>query len=316
MPDWWNVNPDVNGKRAERDAVVAAFANANGVGWLRAECPICIADGSKDLKRSLGLNTATGGYNCYKCGARGRLRDEHIQQLGTLVDLEIDDVELDVTRFEDEKFGEPAPGFVRVFEEPGLSNPEFDLVRHYVCSPSAVNINGQRCRGIPAQRAFEMQMGTGTGKCWNRLVTPILNPTNPNGPWLGWHGRDFTGESLVPHLYSKGLDRSKTMWNMEALRIETDFPLFVCEGILDAQTAWPHGVACLGKPIKEHVDFLRKVKRPIAVCLDGDAWREGEALTMKLKLFGKKAVNVRLPPKTDPGDLEQTTLFAQALALF
>jgi len=312
--EWWKLETDIHGKRAQWDGVVSAFANAQGRGWLRAVCPMCEADGSRDLKKSLGFYTFSGGYSCFKCGARGRLPAEYLVQLGSLVDLDLDDVELE-QRHADERRGEPAPGFVRIFEGPGLDDPAHDLVRHYVCSPKAVLLNGKPCRGIPAQRAREMQMGTGTGKCGNRVVTPIFDMARPEGPWLAWHGRDITGESLVPHLYSRGLDRARTLWNGAALFIETDDPVFICEGVLDAQAAWPRGVACLGKPVPAHLDLFRRSTRPIVVCLDGDAWREGEALVMKLRLFGLRAVNLRLPPKTDPDDVTQDYLFSRAREL-
>lgn len=312
--NWWEADIDLMGRKGQWDAVVQAFASMSGRGWLRAECPMCLAEGaSHDKKKSLGLNTATGGYNCYKCGARGRLPEEYQEQLGELIDLELVERRLDDRDDGDEiQRGDPAPGFVRIFEGAGLLDPAHNDIRFYVTAPKTVFLHGQRCRGIPAERARQMQMGTGVGRCTGRVVTPVLDWRDPAGPWLAWHGRDATGANLIPHLYSKHLNRDQTVWNGAAIFEKTDEPLFIMEGILDAQAVWPHGVACLGKPLKAHLNLFKYTTRPIAVCLDGDAWQEGWAYAMSLKLYGLPAANIRLPAKTDPDEVPRDWLFAEA----
>ena len=75
---------------------------------------------------------------------------------------------------------------------------------------------------------------------------------------------------------------------------------------------WPHAVAFLGKPSHEQVDMLMDCDRSIVIVLDGDAWREGWALAERLKLAGKRAAMVRLPPKTDPNDVDRRWLVTEA----
>ncbi len=115
--------------------------------------------------------------------------------------------------------------------------------------------------------------------------------------------RDYTGLSSVPYLYPKRMRRPELLYNEPALYVETDVPVLVCEGVFDAAVAFPDSVACLGKPLQAHVEKLRRARRPVVVCLDGDAWEEGWALAQTLKLHGVCAGNLRLPPKTDPEEL-------------
>lgn len=300
---------DYLAKRAEWEAIVEAFTGASGKGWLRASCPACIAASGHDKKKSLGFNTATSGYNCNKCGMHGRLPPAYRAKLNDLIDLQ--DAPLFGTQVE--TIGvDPAPGFVPLFEEPYLSLPSLADLRRYVTAPKTERINGAPCRNIPEQRAREMHMGTGSYSCTGRIVTPILDWRGLTNRWLGWHGRDATGTNQIPHLYSPGLNRHITLWNGAALAADTDEPLFVCEGILDAQAVWPHGVACLGKPIPSHLSLLLTTQRPIVVCLDGDAWEEGWAFSVRLAMYHKRAAHIRLPPKTDPDEVPRDFLFEEA----
>lgn len=48
-----------------QELVAAAFAGKGGKGWVRADCPMCIEiTGKDDMRQSMGLNMATGGFNC------------------------------------------------------------------------------------------------------------------------------------------------------------------------------------------------------------------------------------------------------------
>lgn len=315
--NWWEKDIDLDGDRGVWDAVLGAYSGARPThsGWVRARCPMCEeASGNIDKKASLGLNTKTGGYNCQKCLAHGRLPLSYRERLADVLDGDVE-FSTAVEPASIIRSVEPAPGFTPLFG-PGELTPAYAKILEYATNPKTVrNAGGKPCRGIPAERVVEMGLGTGTHKLTGRLVFPIFDWQNPLGPWLGWFARDATGMNPIPHLYSIGLSRHTTLWNAQALLVETDEPVFIMEGCLDAQAAWPHGVACLGKPLETHQVLFRRAKRPIVVCLDGDSWREGLALAWTLKHLGKRCVNLRLPAMRDPDDVPREFLFSEAARL-
>lgn len=74
------------------------------------------------------------------------------------------------------------------------------------------------------------------------------------------------------------------------------------EGVPDAIPYWPDAVSCLGKPSEEQIRLLTHAKRPVVMCLDGDAWRLGRRVAERLAYDEVQASFVRLPPKTDPNN--------------
>lgn len=298
--DWWNVSArtDITANKPIWDAVFETYVGRSGRGWLRARCAMCEEiDGKPDLKESLGFNTQTGGYNCYKCGAKGRLPVSYLDRLGDVLDFdEASPVSTSkITRLE------PATGFVPLFEEPALSVPGYEYLRAYA-----------QGRGIPNDVARDMQIGTGTGALSGRIVVQLMDAA---GIYCGWYGRDATGRARVPHRYSRGMVREGLFWNASQIERETDAPLFVVEGCYKTVPVWPDGVGTLGKPLDSHIAPLLRARRPVVVCLDGDAWREGQALAWRLQLNGVLAVNLRLPPKTDPDDHTRSWLLSRAAHL-
>jgi hypothetical protein len=146
-------------------------------------------------------------------------------------------------------------------------------------------------------------MGAGavaSGRLAGLVIFPVVGEGDA---WLGWFGRDATGNGRMKHRYSKGMRRADLVWNSAALYAETDAPLFVCEGVLDAAPLWPDGIACLGKPLEGHIELLQGCHRPIVCCLDGDAWEESWMLSLKLKFMGKRSGFIKLAPKQDPNDV-------------
>jgi DNA primase len=108
------------------------------------------------------------------------------------------------------------------------------------------------------------------------------------------------------------MQRGKILYNAKALYADSTLPIIAVEGVFDALPYWPHAVAFLGKPSYEQIEMLYETDRPVVVVLDGDAWRESWALAERLKLAGKKAAMVRLPPKTDPNDVDRKWLVLEA----
>ena len=270
-----------------RDDIARAVAGKrpSRTGWVRACCPSCEErQGTPDRKFSLGVHLPTGGWNCFRCGSRGRLGDAH-----AMVEVEEPPPPPAV---------EPPEAFYRLHEGPGATARSLDGARDYV-----------RRRGISDEVARAVQIGACTrGKFYGRVVVPVFGS---KGEWL-WHvGRDITNTAMRRYLYPSGA-RVGVMFNGAALDVETDVPLLAVEGCFDALPHWPHAAAFLGKPTEPHVDRLLLARRPVCVVLDGDAWEEGEALAWRLRVEGVRAGCLRLSPMTDPNNFGARELMEAA----
>jgi DNA primase len=138
------------------------------------------------------------------------------------------------------------------------------------------------------------------GRYHHRIIIPVMGQENE---WLGWVGRAWVKNADRPYIYPPGEWRGTTLYNHAALRVESDEPAMVVEGCFDAHAVWPDGVAVLGKPSEWQVDAMCEAKRPVAVVLDRDAWREGSSLAYLLRARGVRAGAVRLPPVLDPDEV-------------
>jgi hypothetical protein len=139
-----------------------------------------------------------------------------------------------------------------------------------------------------------------SGRYAHRVIAPVLSPS---GDWWGFSARDYTDRSERKYINSPNFERGRVLYNQVELHRETLEPLVLVEGVFDALTHLDHAVACLGKPTSEQLKLLAKVSRPVVVCLDGDAWKDAQAVVMQLRLLGVVAKAIRLPPGIDPGNL-------------
>lgn len=255
--------------------------------WRRGICQACVVrTGKPDRRGSFSFNHQTGWYTCFKCGLSGRVRGfEHIEFQQEEKPLEL----------------VPAPeDFLELCRGEGKTTLSLDPARRYL-----------RKRGLTNEEVWkEAHVGAClSGKYGGRVVVPILSP---DGVWLGFVARAWTKEAFVPYLYPKGMNRREVLYNHSALLVQTEQPVFVVEGVMDALALWPDAVAVLGKPSDPQVWALAEASRPVAVCLDGDAHEEGEQLAMRLLLEGQRACNVKLPPKLDPDEVERQWLEDEA----
>lgn len=293
--NWWEQrDPDYDGNDDEREAVFRAVSGQSGSGWIRVHCPLCEhKTGKADRKGSMGYNTASGGFNCFKCGTTGQLdMDRRVELPFTSAEaaaiIESEPVEI-------------AVGYVPVYDEPGLSSPMCDAARAYL-----------EQRGLKSYDCREARVGVALwGKLAGRVIVPIFDPQDEQ-QWLGWVARDYTGKAERKYLYPKGMKRADVIYNEPALYYDVETPVFLVEGTLDVLSLWPDAVALLGKPLETQMTKLASSTRPIAVCLDGDAWQEGWALAMKLQVMGRRAGNIRLPPRKDPDEMPRSWLDEEA----
>lgn len=265
---------------ANEEAVraVLPYLRRSTDGWIRGACPFCPTLRGKSGGDSFGVNTATGGYNCFRCGTKGWVRLEDAPAAGPI------------------KVEEPAEkpkmrlpeGFSPLWKGPALDS--------FVARPARTYLDG---RGLGAEIIRSAQIGVVlNGYYGGRIVVPVLAGRD----LVGWVARDYTGRAPRKYLYPKGMPRGSVLYRRSALRRDSPDPVLVVEGVFDALPHLPDVVAVLGKPSRWHVEELSKSRRPIVVALDGDSWEEAEALAMRLRLRGTKAGSIRLPPGTDPGD--------------
>jgi len=275
--------------RARALAEKSAHEAMNGSGtFRRGICLACEArTGKPDRRGSFSFNTSTGFYQCFKCGIVGRLDGfEHIS--------------FEDRSKEDRPVMEAPEGFYELARGEGATAMSLDKAKEYL-----------RGRGLKDEVLWrEAHIGACISGFYNgRVVIPVLSP---DGDWLGFVARAWVKKHQIPYLYPKGMERRDVLYNRKALFQQTEQPVFVVEGVLDALALWPDAVAILGKPSEPQVAALADAARPIAVCFDGDAWREGEQLMMQLQLEGQRACNIRLPPKKDPDEVPRDWLETEA----
>src|SRR5262249_9903 len=138
----------------DQQAVLERFPGAYpGQGWLRADCPLC-PDRGKDGEGvgTLGLNTDTGGYNCFRCGATGWVP-------GFAADADLPGERQDP----DAPPGVPPPeGFIELGVEPGRSASATLEARAYLAA-RGVSLDAIRGAGIGVCLR---------GRCRGRIVVP------------------------------------------------------------------------------------------------------------------------------------------------
>lgn len=271
---------------AERALASARFVTS--AGFARADCPFCLSVINKeDRKQCLAISMKTGWFKCWRCGTTGR------------VDLTGPLPEVDEMQASSEGVG-PPEGFMELMEEPAKSALCVEDARQYLFS-----------RGMVDQTIWEAaKIGCClSGRCAGRIVVPVLSPA---GDWWGWVARAWTKKSDRPYLNAKGMTLGGGVFNHAALMVETQKPVLVMEGVFDALAYWPDAVAVLGKPKEDQIHSLIETPRPVAVVLDGDAWRESWTLAMRLRMEGQTAGFVRLPPEKDPDEVSTEWLWKEA----
>lgn len=300
-----------------------AFASAKlgRGGWFRATCPFCPSrKGTPDKRWSWGYLPERGTWHCFRCGAFGSFGGDGQASKDYRPDV------IDEARMLDpelEEWAKLPPSFQLLAETKPIVDDLFGTIDPYEPAKKFL-----KRRGVSRALAREVGIGavlkgcgrknpecTKDDRCMDcrfrkRIIVPIIGPGDMGQ--VGFVARTWGKTALVNYLYPKGMPRGQAMFNHSAIWVETDEPIIVVEGVFDAFPYWPNAVACLGKPTDDHIEALGTAKRPIAVCLDGDAWREGKATARLLEYDGARAGYVRLPPKRDPNEIDPDWLIERA----
>jgi hypothetical protein len=276
------------------EAALEQAPAANGQGYARANCPFCDERvGKRDRTRCLSIHVQTGFYGCFRCGIKGKMRGPQYLEVEDLRDAE-------TPAIAPHQAIAPPDSYAPLWREPYSIDRDYAPARRYLID-----------RGLTRATAAECQIGAClSGRYAGRVIVPVLDVERET--WLGFVARDYTGQAERKYLYPSGMVRN--LWNHRALLQKTTEPVYVVEGVFDAIAHYPHAVAVLGKPTNEQFSALAAACRPVVVVLDGDAWEEGWALAMRLRVDGAEAGAVRLPPKIDPDEVDPYWLWEEARA--
>lgn len=266
---------------SDRQEVERALAGArpSSTGWWRVNCPLCIGrTGKPDRKQALAINPKVGAYTCWKCQASGRIN---------VSGLNLDD------------YAEAAP-------PPLIEAPEGFMPLAGDTSLTLAPARAYAAKRCPEELWSEVGIGAcASGYFAGRVVVPIM--AEDDITWLGWVGRTWYPSDRA-YTYPRGMNRGEILYRGGVLQDITDEPALIVEGVFDAIHLWPHGVAVLGKASEFQMEAMAAARRPVVVVMDGDAWREGMAMAMRLKLHGCHAGHVRLPPTLDPDEVPRDWL--------
>lgn len=272
------------------DAIARHKPNSKGI--VRANCPHCEnVLGKVDRKSCLSLNVTNGYWKCYRCSSSGKLGELPFD----LDTIKLADVDAPVV-----PINLPS-GYVPLFEREGQAA--------LVCKPARKYLAK---RGITEETVKSARIGACIRGFFNgRIIVPIYKA----GKLAGYVGRAWSKHAERKYLYNEGFSRADTLYNEEALYKTTDVPCLVVEGVFDSFPYYPDVVACLGKPSQAQIEMMAAARRPVVVCLDGDAWREAVALAMGLKLAGVRAAAIHIPPGLDPATVNADLVRGRAKQL-
>lgn len=278
-------------KAAIKTAVSRALTGARPslTGWWRANCPECLQrTGKPDVKQAMSINVRTGVFWCWKCKVKGRLDNapETPEHAVAVIAKEM----------------EPPEGYVTLASEEGRLSMSLEPARRYLETR------------VPRELWFEAGLGACiTGYYAGRVIIPVFDEDDTT--WVGWVGRTWYPSDRA-YIYPVGMDRGSVLYNGRALREETDKPLLVVEGGFDALHLWPDSAAVLGKASEAQMEALCTTDRPVVWVLDGDAWMEGYACAARMRLAGRTAGYVRLPPTLDPDQVPLDWLWDEVMQAF
>ena len=182
----------------------------------------------------------------------------------------------------------PSDGLYRYMKSKGISD---DLLRR----SGLMNVDERR--------------GTMYDKFWNRVIFPILDPSNRI---IGFGGR-VMGDAKPKYLNSpetKIFDKSRSLYALNLARRSREDYLVLCEGYMDVismhQAGFTNAVASLGTSLTPgHCSLLSRYTKKVVLSYDSD--NAGVAAAMRaipmLRRAGITPKVLRLDPYKDPDEL-------------
>lgn len=288
-------------------------------GWARTACPLCPSKkGSPDRHTSFGLNFVSGKFYCFRCKARGKVKRRLLEGVQLPADLDVGGADEPTPLFD------PPAGFALLAEEPARTARCTKKARRYLkgrgIGPDlweAASIGLVIDDLLPDERLDDEQFRE-VRMLRDRVVVPVFNP---QGDWFGYVARTYLKHERGcecfhcnrKYVNAKGMRAADFFYNHQALARETDDPVIVVEGCFDVlAVGLDDGVGTLGSLKERQMEALLDSDRPVCFVPDGDDWESGEWQAWRVRYEGGCAGFIRLPPRTDPDEVDLGWLKEQA----
>jgi len=247
----------------------------------RFNCPYCISNGKTvDTKKHLYVNKTKGVYFCFRCGAKGRIKD-----FIPIVDYDLDNLKK------------------RLNNAYSLDEPiNLDEISRTISKESKA-YEYLRMRHFTDEEIEKFNIRVGNNNYWkDRILFPFMR----NKQCYYVVGRSYYDNVLPKYLNQAG-KKNGYIYNIENLSGDS---CIVCEGIISAISAmrWTNlpSISVLGKYISKTQAFVisGKVKN-VYLCFDGDvSLREAmPSIETLYKAHVNKVYFVELPMNHDPDSI-------------
>lgn len=262
-------------------------------GWMKSTCPYC------GRENKFGINLSQNRCNCFRCG-------EHPSTISLIMYLENTQSFTEVLQILN---SDDYTGYVFKEEKVEIkSQKDFFLPEGFKNIKMGDSTLAKSARNYLKKRGFDIDRLSlkGWGYCnKGKYLGYIIIPFIEHGKLVYFNARLYMGAGPKynnPEVDVTGLGKSFIIYNADAL--EMFRTIYICEGVINAETIGENGIATGGKTIARY-QVNRLIKSQVerfVILLDPDAKKEAIDLALKLCNF-KKVKVVYLPEGTDCNDL-------------
>lgn len=271
-----------------KDIIIAKFGGNYQVSGSEMiyHCPYC-PDQSK-FGDKLYVNSKLGVYNCFRCGAHGKISlDSDSQSISSSVEDAVTTVS---------EFLKIKP--VRNIEELYVEIPSARLVNY----PQSYAYQYILNRGISKDQMdyYDLRVFGTSPEFHNRVVFPN-RVVNYN--WTDFWTARAMFDQIPKYLNSNLVSKSEIVFNL--YRIPENSDIIINEGIINSIIAGPNSVAILGKScsFSQFKQIVYKKPKSVIISLDTDAIEWSLNLAKKFKEVGVPVRITYLPDNKDASEL-------------
>lgn len=264
-------------------------------GWLKSTCPYC------GRENKFGINISRNWGHCFRCGKHPTLYQlisylEGTSDYDTLINI------LSKDNFQGLYFQEEST-HLEIKEKQNIYLPE-----NFLNISLGNSLIGKLARKYLIKRGFDIKelSQLGWGYCTKgKYMGYIIMPFYENNQLIYFNARLFVGNGPRynnPLVSDTGLGKSFIIYNKDAL-FENRL-VYLCEGVINAQTMGKKGIAFGGKNISPYQinELIKSPASKFIILLDSDA--KDKALSLAFKLIDYKKVKVIFFPEgKDVNDL-------------
>lgn len=249
------------------------------------ECPYCLESKGD---RKLYVNFNLGIYNCFRCGASGKLKLSRDTQVVVGLQKSVDEILSEYFDVSQEK------SFDRVY----IEIPSCRIVDY----PNSVAYQYMKSRGITIDDMdfYDFRI-FGEGANHNRVVLPnqVINQN-----FTDFYTARAIFDDKPKYLNSGLINKSEVVYNLH--RVPEGHQIIINEGIINSIIAGYNSVAILGKFCSEFQfkSILQKKPSSIIISLDTDAIVQSYQLADRFIRAGVQDVRIaHLPDNKDASEL-------------